>query len=143
MKTARAHRKFAIYSIYLDTWLEGEEDIQDGETRKQVMKRILTELEETAKELRTEAESMRGQIITETIQGAKREFPPIGPGMPQHVPVISKAIERAEIAIDNAETIADLQLLKGEAEKYGLENQYVKRFNELNNGRPTEFTDGL
>lgn len=54
MKTAKAHRKFAIYSNFLDTILEGEEEIQEGETRKEVMKRILAELEETASELRME-----------------------------------------------------------------------------------------
>lgn len=59
------------------------------------------------------------------------------------LPTISKDKERIEIAIDNAETIADLQYLRSDSFENGLGAHYVQRFNELNNGSPTNFTDGL
>lgn len=67
MKTARAHRKFAIYSGFLDTILEGEEDVLDGETRKDALKRILKDLEETAAELKREYNN-GAQPTTETVR---------------------------------------------------------------------------
>jgi hypothetical protein len=100
MKTAKAHRKFAIYSIYLDTWLEGEEEVQEGETRKDTLKRILDELEETAAELRKAAPKLDMGPNTQTTPA------------PHGIPTISKDSERLEIAIDNAQTIDDLKLVK-------------------------------
>jgi hypothetical protein len=133
MKTARAHRKFAIYSIYLDTWLEGEEDIPEGETRKQVMKRILSELEETAAELKEEAKTR-----TDTPPNVQTT-----PNAPYSIPTISKDAEKLEIAIDNAQSIEELREIKDECWKHGLSAYYINKFNELNNGRSTDFAEGL
>ena len=127
MKTAKAHRKFAIYSGFLDTILEGEDEIQDGETRSEVLKRILKELEETAAELKKDAESMRGEIIQETIQGARDNFPPIGPGMPH---VINIQDEKISIAIENAQSIEQLGLLKSELKEKHLP-LYKQRLKQL------------
>lgn len=127
MKTAKAHRKFAIYSGFLDTILEGEDEIQDGETRSEVLKRILKELEETAAELKKDAESMRGEIIHETIQGARDSFPPIGGGIP---PVIDLQDEKISIAIENAQSIEQLGLLKSELKEKHLP-LYKQRLKQL------------
>lgn len=59
------------------------------------------------------------------------------------IPTISKDFEKLEIAIDNAQAIEELQILKDDAWKHGLSVQYITKFNELNNGRPTDFSEGL
>lgn len=69
MTTVMVQRKFGIYSQFLDTTLQAEVQGREGESIKDVIKRVLKEIEETAAELRREAESMRGEIIKETIQG--------------------------------------------------------------------------
>jgi hypothetical protein len=138
-KTARAHRKFAIYSIYLDTWLEGEEEIREGETRQQTLERILDELEQTA-----EARRKKHLISQEgnPEEGIKFEYPaarpnpPVAPGghafresTPQVIDYKQK--ENLEIQIDNAASLEDLAKLKQDAGANGLVSQYMKRLNEL------------
>lgn len=143
MKTARAHRKFAIYSGFLDTVLEGEEEVAPGETRKDTLKKILKELEETAAELRKEAESMRGQIIHETIQGARKGFPPIGPSMPEIIDY--KKTENLEAAIERAETIDELKDVKTVYPLMPAKiiDMYNKKMEQLLTGRPVNFTENL
>jgi hypothetical protein len=139
MKTARAHRKFAIYSGFLDTILEGEEEILDGETRKDTLKRILKDLEETAADLRKEA--MRGDIIQETVKGAMDNFPPIGPPMPQVIDYKQK--ETLEIAIDNATSLEELQAIKdaNPVMTVPILKHCNRRMEELMNEK--SFTNGL
>jgi hypothetical protein len=135
MKTARAHRKFAIYSGFLDTILEGEEEILDGETRKDTLKRILKDLEETAAELRKEAASKidDGPNIQTT------------PNAPHSIPIISRDFEKLEIAIDNAETVEDLRGLNigGQAVPHPILKAYNKRMAELMAEPEKDFTNGL
>ena len=65
------------------------------------------------------------------------------PSKHESIPTISKDKERTEIAIDNAKSIDDLQVIKDDAEKHGLFAHYMTRFYDIANGRPTEFTDGI
>lgn len=116
MKTAKAHRKFAIYSIYLDTWLEGEEEVADGETRKDTLKRILKDLVETAADLKKEAEAMNGGYVQEALRGARESFPPIGPAAPQVIDY--KKIEQFEKDIDNAQTSEELEAVVKSVETF-------------------------
>jgi hypothetical protein len=61
----------------------------------------------------------------------------------REVPTISKDAEKLEIAIDNAQSIGELQGIKDDCWKHGLTVNYINKFNELNNGRPFDFTEGL
>jgi hypothetical protein len=65
------------------------------------------------------------------------------PNSPYSIPTISKDSERLEIAIDNATSLDELQAIKDDCWKHGLSINYINKFNELNNGRPSEFTEGL
>lgn len=131
MKTARAHRKFAIYSIYLDTLLEGEEPILDGETRKDTLKRILKELEETAVELKKEAESMTGQFVQDALRGARESFPPIGPAT-QQVIQTEKGPDNYLYLITTSPSLEDLKTYKTLASNNkDLYDAYCKRIKEL------------
>lgn len=102
MKTARAHRKFAIYSGFLDTILEGEEEVAPGETRKDTLKRILKELEETAAELRKEVSSPAPHMSKEEIIAV----------MSAPTVIDYKKTEKLEAAIERAETIDELKNVK-------------------------------
>lgn len=77
-----------------------------------------------------------------------REYPPIehwkipkdGP-----LPIISKDKEKIEIAIDNAESVEELKIIKKAYELMPASclSQYNKRMTELTSGKPKNFTDGL
>lgn len=124
MKTAKAHRKFAIYSTFLDTILEGEEEIREGETRKDTLKRILAELEETAAELRKEANPGLLTPMNTDRMDDKFVFSNV-------LPTISLDKERLEIQIDNCTTIEELAEYKELAGKAGLVSAYMRKLNEL------------
>jgi hypothetical protein len=118
----KANIKFGLHSSFLDRGFEAEDERLPGESIEDGVLRV---------------EDMLRQKVGKPIDPATSTKDGYS------VPVISKAAERTEISIDNAETLADLQLLKEEADKYGLLTQYVMKFNELNNGRKGEFTEGL
>jgi len=127
MRTAKAHRKFAIYSNFLDTIFEGEEEIPDGSTRKEVLKKIVNELEETAAELKKEVETMRGEIITETIKVAKNNFPPIGPSVADTTEKSNEEFE-ATLAAD-IKTLQKIQY-KEDAEAF-MNEQVWRKYNPV------------
>jgi hypothetical protein len=111
--TVLVQGKFAIYSLFLDRTFQVEVKMLDGESIKDAVKRVNKELEETAAELKKEAESMRGEIISETIQGAKQTSPPIGPPMPDAI-IRSKQPEEKRILflmadINSCESIKALE----------------------------------
>lgn len=54
-----------------------------------------------------------------------------------------KQKETLEIAIDNATSLTDLVGIKDECWKHNLSQQYIIKFNELNNGSSGEFAEGL
>lgn len=69
MKPISCHRKYPITTNFLDTMLEHSVVIEDGESKLDAYRRGLKELDQIAAELRRETESMRGEIIQETIRG--------------------------------------------------------------------------
>ena len=146
MNTLKMHRKYGIVTNFLDTMLEHEVEIQEGETKLDACRRGLKELDQIAADLRKEAHPHLYQETTDLnkkwVHAASEHMQQMNVG-PTTLPTISKDKERIEIAIDNAETIADLQLIKDEAWSNGLSGHYIHRFNELNNGRPSNFTEGL
>jgi hypothetical protein len=89
--------------------LEHSVYIQQGETKLDAYRRGLKELDQIAAELRKEHESMRGQIISETIQGAQRTNPPIGPPMPLE---INRKHDELKDLIDDCSTIEELKAWK-------------------------------
>ncbi len=101
-----AHIKFGLHSNFLDSMLQAEDERLTGESIEDGVIRVYNKLEKAVSKLKQEAESMRGQIIQEAIQGARENFPPIG-GHP--IPIISKDVEKLEIDIDNAETLEELE----------------------------------
>ena len=136
MDTVGAERKFAIYTQFLDTTLWGETEVQEGETRQGARKRLLHELEEQASELRVEYESMRGQIIKETISWALRTSPPIGPPMPLEINIQTEdKDELKKKALDDilqCPSLSDLTSYKRYASTdKDLQAAYMKRLKEL------------
>lgn len=61
------------------------------------------------------------------------------------LPIISKDKEKIEIAIDNAESVEELKIIKKAYELMPASclTQYNKRMAELSSGKPTNFTEGL
>jgi hypothetical protein len=106
-KTARAHRKFAIYSGFLDTILEGEEEIQEGETRKDTLKRILKDLEETAADLKKEL-NQESKLMEIT-----RSFPPQQIGSSIMEIQTEKSGDTLAALIADIYTCTELKVLEG------------------------------
>lgn len=119
-KIILVQRKFAIYSQFLDTILQSEDEILEGETRKDALKRVHRELEETAAELRVTS----GYIHTELKQEPLQSY---------ILPTIRKEDERLEKDIDNAPTLEALKEFKEAAAKAGMVSTYMKKLNELTN----------
>lgn len=59
------------------------------------------------------------------------------------IPVISKEKERLEIVIDNATVLDELLTIREQCLDNHLSIEWIKKFNELNNRRPTSFAEGL
>lgn len=61
------------------------------------------------------------------------------------LPIISRDKEKIEIAIDNAESVEELKIIKKAYELMPASCliQYNKKMAELTTGRPQNFTDGL
>ena len=140
MEPIKCHRKYPITTNFLDTMLEHYVVIEEGESKLDAYRRGLKELDQIAAQLRKEAESMRGEIIQEVMDGVHHHDI-----RNQPLPIISKDKERIEIEIDNAETVEALQIIK---KAYPLmpascRTQYNKRLAELSSGRPHNFTEGL
>ena len=129
MPIARADIKFGLYTDFLDRTLSAEDERLPGESIEDGVIRVHDALERAAAILKKRVEAMRGEIIAETLQGAKQQFPPIGPPMPQVIDYKQK--ENLEIAIDNATSLESLAEIKEACGKAGLVAQYMKRLNEL------------
>ena len=129
MPIVTAHIKFSIGTTFLDNFFTAEDERLPGESIEDGVLRVRKHLVKAVDTLKKEAESIRGQIIEETFQGAKRDFPPIGPATPQVIDYKQK--ESLEISIDNASTLEDLAKLKQEAGANGLVSQYMSRLNQL------------
>lgn len=108
-KTILVERKYSIYSQFLDTILQSEGVIQEGETRQQALLRVHGELEETAAELRkrigvvSAVSQWQSQDHKQDVTTTYASTQPI---------IIDKSIERLEIAIDNCMCVDELDQLK-------------------------------
>jgi hypothetical protein len=111
MATVLVQRKFSIYTNFLDTTLQLEDEMSKLETFMDAMSRLNEGLETMAAKLRVEAESMRGEIISETIQGAKRQFPLSGQPMPEAIPTISKDSDNHNETLDFIQNAPNMEAL--------------------------------
>lgn len=105
-KTILVERKYSLYTNFLDTILQSEGVIQEGETRQQALMRVHDELDATAQALRNRFEAGNPTTGTDVT---------ITPSLKKEgTLIIDKSIERLEIAIDNATTHAELNKIKEE-----------------------------
>lgn len=120
--TILVQRKYSIYTKFLDTILQSEDEIREGESRDQAMSRVRRELDATADEWRKEA------VVNENI---REDYEPVR----KSAAVIDyKKKEALEITLANCTTLEQVRLLKEDCGKYGLLTEYVIKFNQLNNG---------
>jgi hypothetical protein len=141
--TILVQRKFCIYSTFLDTTLQAEDERLNGESIEDGIMRVIGQLEQTADRLRKAANPHLYQdhpFKDLDLGWGPGIRPPVNP-IP--IPIITKDKDKLEIDIDNATSVDNLRILKDSAEKYGLITHYVSKFNELNNDRPANFTEGL
>lgn len=127
-KTILVERKYAIYSQFLDTVLQSEGVIQEGETRKDALLRVHRELEETAEDLRKMKEgwSPKVGVMFSNSQGEVTG-----------TIIIDKSMERLEIAIDNCQSLEELDQLKKDNPLFParLLESFNKKRKELSNGQ--------
>lgn len=150
MKTVSCHRKYPITTNFLDTMLEHSVAIEEGETKLDAYRRGLKELDQIAAELRREANP---ESYPAKYDGRDRfhemtsgQLPPTEVTYANgSLPIISKDKEKIEIAIDNAESVEELKIIKKAYELMPASclTQYNKRMAELSSGKPTNFTEGL
>lgn len=133
-----AHIKFGLYSNFLDSMLQAEDQRLPGESIEEGTIRVYRELEKTVVRLKTEAEAMRGQIIHDTIQGANRDFPPIGPPNPAVINIQDEKPRPMDTltAIKTAPTLEELKTYKtiaslDKSKDQSIYNAYCKRLKEL------------
>lgn len=121
--TILVQRKYSIYTKFLDTILQSEDEIREGETRDQAMSRVRRELDATADEWRKEA------VVNDNI---REDYEPVR----KSATVIDyKKTEELEKAIDNATSLDQLVPLKEAIWKVGLTNQYMNKVKVLTNGK--------
>lgn len=100
----RANIRFGLHSSFLDRGFEAEDERLPGESIEDGVLRIEAALTRAENILKAKIESMRGQIITETIQGAKSEQ--------WQVPVIAKEADPVAGLIADIYTCDNLKVLE-------------------------------
>jgi hypothetical protein len=132
--TKVTYQKAFVVGPYLQQRVGFEADVDDNE-----------DIAECLSKLRHMAEDWDGKQYIEG--GRPWLMPPKTSPSPVHettTQVIDyKEKENLEIAIDNATSLADLVGIKDECWKHNLSQEYIIKFNELNNGRESDFTTGL
>jgi hypothetical protein len=131
----RADIKFGLYTDFLDRTLAAEDNRLPNESIEDGVIRVHEALERAAAILKKKiADSNTPEII--------RSFTPQQTG-PSVAVIDYKEKENLEIAIDNATSLTDLVGIKDECWKHNLSQQYIIKFNELNNGSHPDFVAGL
>lgn len=136
-KTILVQRKFCIYSMFLDTTLQAEDERLEGETIEDGIIRVHKQLEQTAERLRKEANPHLYQ--------ESKPMERVDGGMPfrthpattaESLPIISKDVEKIEISIDNATTLDELKAVKemSPVMPHPVLVLYNKKIKELSNG---------
>ena len=140
MKTLLVQRKFGISSQFLDTTLQKEGEVREGETEDDALIRMYRELGVTADRIQKEHAISAGQY---TVAADNT------PQFNQPLPTISKDKEPGS-PIDLITEIESCKKIKV-LESYRIivkknpycEMAYEKRMTELLAERPTEFSEGL
>ena len=112
MKTVSMHRKYSVYTTYLDTMLEHSVEILEGESKLDAYRRGLMELDQIAEELRKEAHKDDYGISnppTGEIKYTNESIVPLGS---HALGIIDLSHEKMEIAIDNCKDEQELKAWK-------------------------------
>lgn len=146
--TILVQRKFGINSQFLDTTIQAEDERLPGESIEEGIMRVYKQLEVTAGRMRKEAnQDSSGLAYVPTTHMHKDVFMPEVTTYypPGNLPTISRDKERLEIAIDNAETVEGMKMIKEAFPLMpaSLIDYYNKKMTELTTGRPDNFTEGL
>lgn len=118
------HEKFSIKSQFLDTALDVEGTLDEGETLKEAVAKAREEI----------IKALSKQDNNAELPEYKKHYRDVFmPEITTSIPVISKENERLEIQIDNAKSLEELSSLKETAGKAGLVSAYMHKLNELTN----------
>jgi hypothetical protein len=71
-----AHIKFGLHSNFLDSMIQAEDVRLEGESIEDGTIRVYKKLENAVERLKKEAESFRGQIVTESLAIGRQPTPP-------------------------------------------------------------------
>ena len=124
-----AHIKFSIGTTFLDNFFTAEDERLPGESIEDGVLRVRRHLVKAVEMLKREIGSTTNspaplhEITTQVIDYKEKE--------------------NLEIAIDNATSLSQLAEIKDKCWGCGLSQQYIMKFNELNNGSSGEFAEGL
>lgn len=127
------HEKFCVKSTFLDTALDVEGTLDPGETLPEAVAKARQEI---LKALSVTIQD-RDMRIAGNISHPE--------SIPTHsLPTISKDFEKLEIAIDNAQTVEELKLIKSanRVMPARLNDAWNKKMDELLDA-PANFTDNL
>ena len=106
--------------------LQAEDERLPGESIEDGVIRVYKKLGKAVSKLKQESESMRGQIIQETIQGARENFPPIG-GHP--IPIISRDEGEPENTLELIQNAPDMRSLSSFKLIAGKNPELYKAYN--------------
>jgi hypothetical protein len=138
MNTLKMHRKYGIVTNFLDTMLEHEVVIQEGETKLDAFRRGLKELDQIAADLRKETHPHLYQETTDLnkkwVHAASEHMQQTNAGLTT-LPTISQQTEPETdnlTAIQNAATLEELKSFKLlAAGDKALYTAYCQRIKEL------------
>jgi hypothetical protein len=135
-----AYIKFSLHTSFLDTMLQAEDERLPGESVEDGVIRVHKALEQARDKIKKAHEIDLGF--------GPGIHPPTNPDYsprPQMVPQVINYQQKdaLEIAIDNATSLSDLSGIKDRCFENGLSQQYIMKFNELNNAGTGDFSAGL
>jgi hypothetical protein len=133
MKSIMVQRKYGIYSSFLDTTIQAEDELLPGESIEDGILRIHAQLESTAARLRKEAmPHLHQEDSTERVFGPPLSVnhSAVSEKLKEYV-IDYKQTEQLEIAIDNATSPEQLAEIKESCGKAGLVGAYMKKLNQL------------
>lgn len=125
-----AHIKFGLYSNFLDSMLQAEDERLEGESVEDGAIRVYKRLEVAVERLKKEAESFRGQIISEAKSEARQPTP-----VPEHWEIQKDNPQDTLAQIQtapNLETLKSFKVIASSDPTRELYNAYCLRMKELN-----------
>lgn len=114
-----AHIKFGLHSNFLDSMIQAEDTRLEGESIEDGTIRVYKKLENAVERLKKDAESFRGQIVTESLAVGRQPTPP-----PEHWEIQKENEADAQLA----EAIRELQKIqyKEDAEAFMGKERWMK-----------------